>query len=112
MMNLEDARMILTDILEYEVVDSIVTEYEVADSLNQGVIALQLEKIEALQVKETAHQGQLDNLNSIIENKDGIIIIRDKTINKQKKEIRKQKFMKVIASVAAIAGPILTLMAK
>ena len=44
-MNLEDAKIILNDLLEYEIADSLLTVYKEKDSLNTNTITLQKEVI-------------------------------------------------------------------
>jgi hypothetical protein len=48
-MNLEDARPILMDLLDYEYVDSLLTTYIEKDSISGDVIRLQKSKIDKLQ---------------------------------------------------------------
>lgn len=60
--------------------------------------------------KEKLNLEQMnENLNEVIINKDKEIAFKDETIKEQKKEIRKQKFLKIIGFSAAVALPILTL---
>jgi hypothetical protein len=53
----------------------------------------------------------IDNFDEIITNKDKEIKIKDGEIKLLKKEVRKQKILKVIGYAAAIILPILTLLA-
>jgi len=60
--------------------------------------------------QKTLRQEMIDkNLNIIIENKDKEVVILNATISKQKTEIKKQKFYKIIGFTAAIALPILVI---
>lgn len=111
-MHLEDSRLALTDVLGYEIADSLITEYEVKDSLNSSLTSIHLETIRTLQAEIKATDTQKDILQKIIDNKDSEIVIKDATIKAQKKEIRKQKFQKIVAIAAAVVLPILVLMAK
>ncbi len=58
-MNLEDARIILTDLMEYEVVDSLLLIYKEKDSLNTNTITLQKEIIVKLSQKSQNQQIQI-----------------------------------------------------
>ena len=48
---------------------------------------------------------------SILDNKNSELGLKDKTIKQQKKEIRKQKFLKIVGFTGSIILPILTLIA-
>jgi hypothetical protein len=50
------------------------------------------------------------NLEEIISNKDSEIVLKDDTIKQQKKEIRKQKFLKFLGLAGSVILPILTLL--
>ena len=110
-MNLEDARTILGDLLEYEIVDSLLLSYKANDSLQENVIMIQKETIKKLQQKNLNQHFIITNLDSIISNKDKEIIIQTEIIEIKKKEIKKQKFLKVIGFIGSILLPIITLIA-
>ena len=110
MMNLEDARIILSDLMEYEIVDSLLAVYEEKDSLNTHTITLQKDIIVKLTKKSSNQQVQIDNFQTILDNKNEEIGLKDETIKQQKKEIRKQKFLKIIGFTGSIVLPILTLL--
>ena len=109
-MHLEDARIILTDLMEYEVVDSLLLVYKEKDSLNTNTITLQKEIIVKLTQKSENQQVQIDNFQSILENKNSEITLKEETIKQQKKEIRKQKFLKVVGFAGSVILPILILL--
>ena len=111
MMNLEDARIILSDLMEYQIVDSLLLAYKEKDSLNTTTIILQKDVIVKLIQKSDNQQFQIDNFESILSNKDEEIKLKDDTIKQQKKEIRKQKFLKILGFTGSILLPILTLLA-
>ena len=111
MMNLEDARIILSDLMEYEIVDSLLTTYKEKDSLNTTTITLQKDIIVKLTKKSTNQEIQIGNFESILANKDMEIKLKDETVKQQKKEIRKQKFLKILGFTGSIILPILTLLA-
>jgi len=111
MMNLEDARIILSDLMEYEIVDSLLLVYKEKDSLNTNTITLQKDIIVKLTQKSNNQQVQIDNFQTILDNKNEEIALKDETIKQQKKEIRKQKFLKILGFTGSIVLPILTLLA-
>ena len=110
-MHLEDARIILNDLLEYEVTDSLLTAYKEKDSLNANTISLQKDVIFKLVEKSENQQTQIDNFQSILNHKNEEIALKEDTIKQQKKEIRKQKFFKLVGFTGSIILPILTLLA-
>ncbi len=110
-MHLEDARIILNDLLEYEIVDSLLTVYKEKDSLNTNAISLQKDVIFKLVEKSDNQQTQIDNFQSILDHKNEEIALKEDTIKQQKKEIRKQKFFKLVGFTGSIILPILTLLA-
>jgi hypothetical protein len=109
---LSDAKIILVDVLEKEKLDSIVKYYEINDSLKDINIGLQYSMIRDLQSKSDIQLKVVDNLNVIIVNKDKEIALLNDTIKKQKREIRKQKFLKIMGFTAAIVAPIIVLIYK
>ena len=111
MMNLEDARIILSDLMEYEIVDSLLQVYKEQDSLNTTTITLQKDVIVKLSKKSNNQQTQIDNFQTILDNKNAEITLKDDIIKQQKKEIRKQKFLKILGFTGSIVLPILTLLA-
>ena len=110
-MHLEDARVILSDLLEYEIVDSLLTVYKEKDSLNTNTITLQKDVITKLTQKSQNQEYQISNFESILANKNQELQYKDDTIKEQKKEIRKQKFLKLTGFAGSIILPILTLIA-
>ena len=110
-MHLEDARIILNDLLEYEIVDSLLTVYKEKDSLNTNTISLQKDIIFKLVEKSDNQQSQINNFQKILDNNKQIIQYKDDTIKHQKKEIRKQKLQKILGFSGSVILPILTLLA-
>ena len=110
MMNLQDARIILNDLLEYEIVDSLLSVYKEKDSLNTNTIILQKDIIVKLTQKSTNQDIQISNFESILTNKDKELFLKEDILKQQKKEIRKQKFLKIIGFTGSIILPILTLL--
>lgn len=107
-MHYEDARLLLADLMDYKIVDSLLTEYMYKDSINSNIIILSNSAITELKSKCDNKDGQIAILNHIILNKGGEVSMLNATIKQQKKEIRKQKIQKVIAIIGAIALPITT----
>jgi len=92
-----------------QAVDTLLAEYEHIDSLKSVRLDLQDTIIVYLKTKIVKQEMIEKNLNVIIENKDKEITILNGTIAKQKAEIKKQKFYKIIGFTAAIALPILAI---
>ena len=109
-MHLEDARIILNDLLEYEIVDSLLIVYKEKDSLNTNTISLQKDIIFKLVEKSDNQQSQINNFQKILDNNKQIIQYKDDTIKHQKKEIRKQKLQKILGFSGSVILPILTLL--
>lgn len=108
---LKDAKSILSDLLDYRIVDSLLTEYKTRDSINAKTISLRIKDIKALQLESSNKDIQISNLQKIVENKIKEILIDEDIIANQKKEIRKQKILKVLAMVSAVVLPVLVLIA-
>ena len=109
-MNLEDAKLILNDLLEYEIADSILTVYKEKDSLNSNTITLQKEVIFKLMEKSDNQELQIDNFQQILDNKNKEISLKEDTIKQQKKEIRKQKFLKFLGFGGSVILPIIAIL--
>ena len=110
-MHLEDARIILNDLLEYEIADSLLAVYKEQDSLNKETITLQKDIIFKLVEKSENQQYQIENFKEVLDNKNAELNMREDTIKQQKKEIRKQKLLKLAGFTTSIILPILTLIA-
>ena len=105
-MNLSDARTILADLLDKQIVDSVLTEYEKRDSVKDEIIAVYKTQVEQLQNKIKIQELQIQTLTTLNHNKNTEITMLDRTIIEQKKEIKRQKRFKVVAIMTAIATPI------
>ena len=108
-MNHKDAKVLLEDVLHYEYSDSLLAVYKERDSLNTNIITLQKGAIVKLAIKEMNFENIIANLNKIIANNKTEVELKDKTIKEQKKEIRKQKFYKIIAIIGGAALTVLAL---
>lgn len=109
-LKLSDAKLILAEVLDKEVADSLVNVYMFRDSLNKSTIELQVKEIRALQQKGFNYNQQVANLEKIVGNKDEELEKLNEIIKFQKKEIRKQKRLKTLGFVGAIVLPILVLL--
>ena len=109
MMHLKDVKKILTDLLQCEVTDSLLTVYVERDSLNTDKIILKDKLIQKLNLQNENYVKIVSNLETVVKNKDDIIIYKDKTIKQQEKEIRKQKILKNLGFVGSVVLPVITL---
>ncbi len=109
-MNLEDAKVILNDLLEYEIADSLLTVYKEKDSLNTNTITLQKEVIFKLMEKSDNQQSQIDNFQQILDNKNSELGMKEDTIKQQKKELRKQKLLKFLGFGGSVILPIIAIL--
>ncbi len=109
-MNLEDAKVILNDLLEYEIADSLLTVYKEKDTLNTNTIILQKEVIFKLMEKSENQQSQIDNFQQILDNKNSELGMKEDTIKQQKKELRKQKFLKFLGLGGSVILPIIAIL--
>ncbi len=109
-MNLEDAKLILNDLLEYEIADSLLTVYKEKDTLNTSTITLQKEVIFKLMEKSENQQSQIDNFQQILDNKNSELGMKEDTIKQQKKELRKQKFLKFLGLGGSVILPIIAIL--
>mgnify|MGYP004003682023 CR=1 FL=1 len=110
-MRLEDAKKILSDLLDYEIADSLLLAYKENTSLQDSIIIMQKVTIYKLQEKNYNQHLIITNLDSLVRNKDKEIGIQIEIIEIKKKEIKKQKFLKVVGFIGSILLPILTLIA-
>ena len=108
-MTLEDSKLILSDLLQCEITDSLLNVYIERDSLNSKKIILKDEIIEKLKLKDKNSEEQIKNLTTILGNKDKEISLKNETIEDQKKEIKKQRNLKRLGFIGSIALPIITL---
>jgi hypothetical protein len=108
-MSLEDAKVILKGVLDSEIADSLINIYTFRDSVNSGIISMQIEEIRLLQEKSSNQQMLSNNLNEMLKNKNSEVDVLNKIIADQKKEIRKQKVIKTLALIGDVALPVITL---
>lgn len=106
---MSDAKIVLADLLDKQIVDSLLGVYQFRDSLNTNTITLQVKEIAKLQEKSGNQAQQIANLNQMVAGYEIIITKLDDTIKKQKKEIVKQKVLKICGFAAAVVLPIIVL---
>ena len=109
-MYLEDAKFILSDLLEYEFTDSLLNIYVERDSLNKEVILLKDSIINKINQQNDNCGEIVVNLKNMVTNNKKVIELKEDTINQQKKEIKKQKFFKFLGFAGSIILPIVTLL--
>jgi len=107
-MHVEDARLILGDLLDYEHVDSLLTIYQEKDSINLEIINKKEIVINAQNDKIDNYKISIDNYKKIIDNKDSEISIFLTLIKDLEKDIKKLTRQKKLAIIGAITGPIIT----
>ena len=105
---LGDAKTILTDVLNYQIADSLVKVYEAKNNKQNEIITLQKELIDNLQIKIDNKNERLSILAIVIKNKDTEITLLNDVVKQQKKEIIKQKLLKLGGFSGAIIFPIIT----
>jgi hypothetical protein len=110
-MSINDAKIILEDVLKYEYTDSLLSVYKEKDSLQTNTINIQKEVLMNMGKEKINLEGIISNLEGVIENKEGELLLKDDIIKQQKKEIRKQKFLKTLGFSGSIILPILVLLA-
>lgn len=109
-MKLADAKIILSELLDKDIVDSLLLTYQKNDSLKNITITIQLNKINDL-IKKNVNHILIDTNNKlIIKNKGNEISLLNNTIKQQKREIIKQKVLKIIGFTIAVVLPILVLL--
>ena len=107
-MRIEDAKLILIDILNYQIADSIISQYEAKDKESLKIITLQKNVIDKLYKQIANDELRIGALEAVIKNKNEEIAFKDDVIKKQKKEIRKQKTLKILGFSGAIILPVVT----
>ena len=85
-MHLEDAKMLLTDLLECEITDSLLNVYIERDSLNKDKIILKDDIINKLKLQNQNSETIIKNLEELLNNKDEEISLKDDIIETQKKK--------------------------
>lgn len=108
-MHLLDAKVVLKGVLDGETADSLLTIFMVRDSINSSIIQMQVSQIKLLQEKSKNQAKLADNLNLILYNKDLEVNRLNAIIVEQKKQLRKERFIKKLALIGDIVLPVLVL---
>ena len=108
-MSLADAKIILVTVFDKQIADSIISVYEVRDSLNTSSITILKTELDKLRSKNNNLEKMLLNDTLIMVNKNTEIDLLNNTIKLQKKEIRKQKILKILGYTAAVVLPMTVL---
>jgi hypothetical protein len=109
-MNIQDAKVILTLLKECEITDSLVTIYKIDSIDKSNKLDIQSETIKLLQSKDTNNIKIIDNLNTLVVNKNTEIGGYKSDIVKKDKEIKMQKTLKTVGFIGCVVLPILTLL--
>ena len=107
-MRLSDAKTILTDVLNYQIADSLVKTYEAKNDKQSEIMTIQKVVIDDLKIKIENKDKQLLLIDETIKNKDKEITLLNDVIKQQKKEIIKQKLLKLGGFSGAIILPVIT----
>ena len=110
-MRYESAKILLKEVLQCEYTDSLLHTYEERDSINNNIIMFQKETIVKLSKKGENYEEIITNLKSVSNNKDQEISLKDKTIKKQIRKIKRQKTLTTVGftlvGVATVLAAIL-----
>jgi hypothetical protein len=107
-MSISDAKIVFDDVLEKRVSDSLISVLSVRDSIFSTTIILQVAEMKLIQQKYSNETLMVTDLNLVLSNKDKEIADLNDVVKKQKKEIRKQKILKIIGFTGSVALPIAT----
>lgn len=108
-MSMDDAKILLEDVLHYEYTDSLLQAYKEKDSLNFERNTKQENIIFKLSELTINQKEIIKNLEEVIKNKDNESKLKDDIIDQQDKEIKKQKILKKIGFSGSVIFPVLVL---
>lgn len=108
-MSMDDAKILLEDVLHYEYTDSLLQAYKEKDSLNFERNTKQENIIFKLSELTINQKEIIKNLEEVIQNKDNESKLKDNIIGQQDKEIKKQKILKKIGFSGSVIFPVLVL---
>jgi hypothetical protein len=103
---LSDARLVLNDLLEKRISDSLIFHYEKLDKSRIFSYKLLESKLIVTESKLNNSDLMVTKLEKVVVNKDTEINSLNSTIKQQTKEIFKQKTLKIFGFSAAIILPI------
>ena len=101
-----DAKILLKDVLDKVVCDEMVVKLNDLDSLRIETILYQTSKIEILENKISNQAMMVGNLEAVVQNKDNELALLNDIIKKQGREINRQKVFKIAGFSLALALPI------
>ena len=101
-----DAKILLKDVLDKVVCDEMVVKLNDLDSLRIETILYQTSKIEILENKISNQAMMVGNLEAVVQNKDTELALLNDIIKKQGREINRQKVFKIAGFSLALALPI------
>jgi len=107
-LHVDDARLILGDLLDYEHVDSLLTIYQEKDSINISIIKKKELIINTQKGQIEDYKLKIENYKKLVDNKDTEIGILLANIEKLKKEVKKQRRQKRWAIASGVAGTVVT----
>jgi hypothetical protein len=105
-LKLADAKIILKDVLEKQVCDTMVAKMTQLDGFRLTTINLQQDKITTLETKFGNCNTMVGNLETVVKNKNTEIGLLNDVIKKQGREILKQKVFKFMGFGIAILIPV------
>jgi hypothetical protein len=108
-MSVADAKKILIDVLDYEILDSLYQEYKFKDSLNTKRLGMKDSIIVKLNKQIVIKDEIIFNKDSIIDNTNETVKIKDEIIADKDREIGKQKRLKSLGFIGCVVLPILVL---
>lgn len=107
---LSDAKLILNDVLDKVLLDSIVLVQETREEQFKEQITNGLGAIQDLKAKVSNKDEEISNLGKVVENNSVEIKLLGEENKQQNKEIKKQKLFKNIGFGLAVLLPILVLL--
>ena len=110
-MYIGDAKILLEDVLHYQYTDSLLNVYKEKDSLSTNTINMQKSVLMKMGEEKMNLENMNKNLEEIIANKDEEKSFLEQIIKDQKREIRKQKTLKLLGFTGSVVLPILVLIA-
>lgn len=108
-MSVADAKKILIDVLDYEILDSLYQEYKFKDSLNTKRLGMKDSIIVKLNKQIILKDEIISNKDTIIENNKKTVELKDSLLETKDKEIKKQKRLKSLGFIGCVVLPILVL---
>lgn len=102
----KDAKIILEDLLKYEFSDSIIRQYSEINGLNLTIIKSQNDIIGKLTEKNANAETKVLNLTTMIGNKEDELAYINDVVDKQEKEIKRQKRKKNFAILGGTGATI------